>query len=113
MKLSPLPLIMFLLPVVSLANVDMVMGDAAQNELIISWSLEDTVFAGKYTGGEFTQVVMESGLNAGAVTIARDASEQKHILIALYIEDGLGSENNRVLSYSYNDFAHESTYYLD
>ncbi len=100
-----------LLPFLAQANVDMVMGDTAQDELIISWSLEDAVFAGKYTGGEFTQVVTEPGLNAGAVTIATDDSAEKHILFALYTEDGFGAENNMVLTYSYNDFAHESTYY--
>ena len=102
-----------LLPFISLANVDMVMSDVAQNELIISWSLEDTVFAGKYAGGEFTQVVTEAGLNAGAVTVATDDSQEKHVLLAVYIEDGFGAENNRVHSYSYNDFSLESTFYLD
>ena len=106
--------LLFLIPpLVSLANVDMVMGDSAQDELIISWSLEDTVFAGKYAGGEFTQVVTEPGLNAGAVTIAIDDSQEKHILLAIYEEYDLGPENNRVLSYSCSDFAYESTHYLD
>lgn len=108
-----LVLLFVLLPLVSLANVDMVMSDAAQNELIISWSLEDTVFAGKYTGGEFTQVITEQGLCAGAVSIATDDSQEKHILLAIYQESDVGPENNRVLSYSCSDFAHESTHYLN
>ncbi len=100
-------LLFLLLPFISLANVDMVMGDTAENELIISWSLEDTVFAGKYVGGEFTQVVVKPGLNTGIVTIAKDSEDGKHVLFLpygytfepLYVE---------MYSYSYDDLACES-----
>lgn len=95
------------------ANVDMAIGDAAQDELIISWSLEDTVYAGKYAGGAFTQIVSETVFNGAAVAIATDDSEDKHILFAIYTADKMGVENDRVLSYSFNDFTYESAYYLD
>ncbi|MCD4707830.1 MAG: T9SS type A sorting domain-containing protein [Candidatus Sabulitectum sp.] len=99
-----------LIPFLAQANVDMVMGDATQDELIISWSYNNSSFAGKYTGTEFTQVVAETGMDAVAVTIATDNSDEKHILFVPYTE--YGWESNKILSYSYNDFAYESTYYL-
>lgn len=102
--------VIILLPFLAQANVDMVMGNVAQDELIISWSYDNNAFAGKYTGTEFTQVVTEAGMDAVAVTIATDNSDEKHILFVPYTE--YGWESNKILSYSYNDFAYESTYYL-
>ncbi len=110
MKLSPQTFLLVLFPFISFANVDMVMGDAAQDELIISWAYGNSAYAGKYSSTEFTQVVSKPGMDAGAVTIATDAAEEKHILFVPYT--GYGSGNNEIISYSYSDFAYESTYYL-
>lgn len=107
MHWSILLLVLFLLSFISLANVDMVMGDLDQNELIISWSLADTVCAGKYTAGEFTQVITELDWDAGIVTIARDNQEGKHILFLPY-RDTFEPSYAEIYSHSYDDLARES-----
>lgn len=100
--------LIILLPFLAQANVDMVMGDAAQDELIISWSYNNSSFAGKYSGTEFTQIVAKPGMNTGIVTIAEDSEDEKHILFLPYVQDEFG-DNAEVISYSYSDFAYEGT----
>lgn len=105
-------IVIILLPFIAQANVDMVMGDVTQNELIISWSYDNSTFAGKYTGTEFTQVVAKPGLNTAIVTIARDSEDGKHILFLPYIQ-GESGEQAKIISYAYGDFACESVFYYD
>ncbi len=102
-----LSMILFYISAVCLANVDMIMGDEAQNELIIGWSHADTAFLGKYSSGVYTYVVEHSGMNAVAVTTSTDAGAGKHVLFLPYIDEELGVPV-QIFTYSYENLSPES-----
>ena len=100
------------LALTSLANVDMVMGDAAQNELIIAWSRNNSAFLGKYSGEAYTHVVEQSDLNTAAVTLALDDSFGPHVLFLPYVQ-GENGDYAHLLSYNYDDLAYESSFQVE
>jgi len=112
MKLLLLLVVLTLLPFSSGANVDMVMGDTANNELVIAWSYNNSAFAGKYTGSGFAQVVGIPGFNTGVVTVAEGEQNSRHILFLPSTQREF-SDPEIILSYSYSNFGFEDSLHLN
>jgi hypothetical protein len=100
-----LPLL--ILPITSFANVDMVMGDADQNELIISWSQDNSVFLGKYSDGTYTDIIQHADRNAATVTKAVDSGSGEHVLLLPYVQGEFGVPT-QTFTYSYENLTLES-----
>jgi len=105
--MNVLYLTLIFLSAACLADVDMVMGDAAQDELIISWSLDYSVFLGRYSGGTYTDVIEHQNRNAVTVTKATDSGSGEHILLLPYVDEEFGVPV-QIFTYSYENLTLEN-----
>ena len=100
-------IVILILPLTALANVDMVMGDAAQDELIIGWAYSGSVFLGRYSGGTYTDVIEHQNRNAVTVTKATDSGSGEHILLLPYVDEEFGVPV-QIFTYSYGNLTFEN-----